>query len=98
VPASVRQEFLSTWAAREALMRGAPGFQGFELAESAPGQYTVTSRWASVPQWEAWDLSGPARRSHLPTGIWQHPPARGEGFPETFIPIVGNYDLIHARY
>jgi hypothetical protein len=44
--------------------------------------------WASIPEWEAWSLSAECRRSHLPGGLYQWVPGKGEGFPEDFVPFV----------
>jgi hypothetical protein len=33
-------------------------------------------------------LSPECRRSHLPAGIFQWVPGKGEGFPEDFVPFV----------
>lgn len=59
-------------------MKGFAGFQGFKLAKEADGRYTAASTWASIPEWEAWSLSEACRRSHLPLGVWQYVPAKGE--------------------
>ena len=64
-------------------MRGAPGFQGLDIATDGEA-VVVSSSWASIPDWEAFSLSAAARRSHLPSGIWQSVPGKGEGFPEDF--------------
>ena len=47
----------------------------------------MVSKWASIPEWEAWSLSRDASRSALPTGVMQYPPRKGEGFPEDFVPF-----------
>lgn len=44
--------------------------------------------WASIPEWEAWNLSEQCRRSHLPWGVYQWVPGKGEGFPEDFVPFL----------
>jgi hypothetical protein len=33
-------------------------------------------------------LSEECRRSHLPWGVYQWVPGKGEGFPEDFVPFV----------
>lgn len=54
--------------------------------------------WASIPEWETWSLSPQCRRSHLPLGIWQFVPKKGEGFPEDFV-FIQNYDEpVNAKY
>jgi hypothetical protein len=58
-------------------MRAFPGFQGFEFKKDGDS-YVVTSSWATIPEWEAWSLSDECRRSHLPLGIWQLVPQKGE--------------------
>jgi hypothetical protein len=69
--------FEEAWREREAAMRDFPGFQGFTLTRDGDG-FVASSSWASIPEWEAWSLSEPCRRSHLPLGVWQYVPAKGE--------------------
>lgn len=70
VTESAREAFEEAWAARRADMERADGFMGFELEAGGAGshgaEYTVRSQWRSIPDWEAWNLSLTARRSHLP--------------------------------
>lgn len=56
------------------------------------------SSWASIPEWEAWSLSAECRRSHLPWGVWQTVPKKGEGFPEDFVPFVNYDEPVNAKY
>jgi heme-degrading monooxygenase HmoA len=80
VPKQIQQAFVAAWRQREADMQGQPGFMGFNVISDGE-TYTVSSSWASIPEWEAWSLSEECRRSHLPQGIWQFVPKKGEGFP-----------------
>ena len=57
--------FQSEWLSREAAMSSFPGFQGFKLSQEGE-QWVAQSQWASIPEWEAWNLSPVCRRSHLP--------------------------------
>lgn len=78
-------------------MRGQPGFQSFEL--NVDGDfYVIKSSWATIPEWEAFNLTPEARRSHLPVGVWQFVPARGEGFPEDFVPFYDMNKAVDAKY
>lgn len=70
VPDDVKEQFEAAWQARHAYMETQPGFIGFNMAEVGDS-YTVTSKWASIPEWEAFNLSKEARRHHLP---WVCPP------------------------
>lgn len=58
-----------------------------QVRQEAPQVFVVVSHWASVPAFERWSLSAECRRHHLPSGIYQFMPRRGEGFPEDFVPI-----------
>ena len=53
------------------------------------GQDTVgvTSMWASLQQYEQYAVGAEARRHHLPAGVMQFIPRKGEGFPEDFVPV-----------
>ncbi|KAI8477384.1 MAG: hypothetical protein J3K34DRAFT_398051 [Monoraphidium minutum] len=89
--------FEAEWRGREAAMAKFGGFQGFKL-EREGEQWVARSTWASIPEWEAWSLSPECRRSHLPLGVWQYVPAKGEGFPEDFVFIVDYDRPIDAKY
>jgi heme-degrading monooxygenase HmoA len=101
-------QFEAAWREREAAMRSFSGFQGFSLEKSGAGsgssgggggdEYVARQTWASIPEWEAWNLSEPCRRSHLPLGIWQRVPLKGEGFPEDFVPFVDYSEPVNAKY
>lgn len=65
VPDDVKDQFEAAWKARESYMETQPGFLGFSMTAS-DDTYTITSKWASVPEWEAFNLSKEARRHHLP--------------------------------
>ncbi|WIA29413.1 hypothetical protein OEZ86_011916 [Tetradesmus obliquus] len=97
VPKPIQQAFVAAWRQREADMQGQPGFMGFNVI-SEGDSYTVSSSWASIPEWEAWSLSEECRRSHLPQGIWQFVPAKGEGFPEDFVPFKNYDEPVNAKY
>lgn len=99
VSPSAAADFEAVWREREAAMKAFPGFQGFELKrEGDGGKFTASSKWASIPEWEAWSLSEPCRRSHLPLGVWQYVPAKGEGFPEDFVFFVDYKEAVNAKY
>eukprot|EP00892_Ulva_mutabilis_P000052 jgi/Ulvmu1/10047/UM059_0097.1 len=97
VPDDVKEQFEAAWAARHAYMETQPGFISFNISEVGDS-YTVTSKWASIPEWEAFNLSKEARRHHLPYGIWQYVPKVGEGFPEDFVPFLDMNAMVQARY
>lgn len=69
VPEDVKEHFEAAWAARHAYMKTQRGFVSFNISE-VDDSYTVTSKWASIPEWEAFNLSKEARRHHLP---WVRP-------------------------
>ena len=48
-------------------MATAQGHLGFDMRKQGQDSYVVESRWQSIPDWEAFNLSKPARRHHLPT-------------------------------
>lgn len=98
VPPHLRAEFTAVWAERESIMKQFPGFQGVQMFELAPDTISVASSWASIPEWEAFDLSAIAKRVHFPVGIYQYNPAKGEGFPETFVPFIAPTEPINAKY
>lgn len=97
VPPPLQKAFESAWRERELDMRGAPGFQGFKMEQDGE-QYMVSSSWDTIPNWEAYSLSPAARRSHLPWGIYQRVPDKGEGFPEDFVPFVDFSEAVNAKY
>ncbi|KAF8073066.1 hypothetical protein HT031_000727 [Scenedesmus sp. PABB004] len=97
VPKHVQPAFLAEWRRREREMQAFAGFTAFNVISDGDS-FTVSSSWASIPEWEAWSLSDPCRRSHLPWGIWQLVPAKGEGFPEDFVPFVGYDTPVNAKY
>lgn len=78
-------------------MKQYPGFQGFNLQKDGD-QYMASSSWATIPDWERYSCCPEARRSHLPNGIFQYVPKKGEGFPEDFIPFVNLNELVNAKY
>ncbi|KIZ01495.1 hypothetical protein MNEG_6470 [Monoraphidium neglectum] len=89
--------FEGVWREREAAMQSFPGFQGFKLTNDGD-QWVAQQTWATIPEWEAWSLSDPARRTHLPLGVWQHVPAKGEGFPEDFVFLLDYNEPVNAKY
>lgn len=66
VPDEAKPHFEAAWKAREAYMETQPGFVSFNMA-TTDDKYTITSKWASIPEWEAFNLSKGARRHHLPS-------------------------------
>lgn len=66
VPDEAKPHFEAAWKAREAYMETQPGFVSFNVAVTDQ-TYTITSKWASIPEWEAFNLSKEARRHHLPS-------------------------------
>uniref|UniRef100_A0A061S4N2 Uncharacterized protein n=1 Tax=Tetraselmis sp. GSL018 TaxID=582737 RepID=A0A061S4N2_9CHLO len=91
VPEKCRFQFEMEWKAREANMKRYKGFNGLKMVRDG-AEYTVSSSWQTVYDWESWSTSIHHRRSHLPVGVKQYPPAKGTGFPETFIPLIGLTD------
>lgn len=89
--------FEATWREREEAMRSFPGFQGFKLSRDGDN-FAASSTWATIPEWEAWNLSPVCRRSHLPLGVWQYVPAKGEGFPEDFVFLLDYDEPVNAKY
>ncbi len=49
-----------------------------QVRAEGEGVVRVATHWASVPAWEAWSASELARRQHLPTGVYQYVPKKGE--------------------
>jgi heme-degrading monooxygenase HmoA len=66
VPEAVESEFVEAWNARAELMEQATGFKGFDIHKKGDETYVVQSRWASIPEWEKFNLSASFRRHHLP--------------------------------
>lgn len=98
VPAPLLYDFVRCWLVREADMQAAGGFLGLQVVPEEDGVVTVSSHWAEVPQWEAWSTSTAARRHHLPSGIYQYVPKRGEGFPEDFVPFKDLSKPVDPKY
>lgn len=98
MPEDKLEEFEATWHEREEFMQQMPGFLGFSMERQDGSDFVTTSKWASIPEWEAYSLSEIARRSHLPWGVYQYVPAKGEGFPEDFIPFKAMDTLVNAKY
>lgn len=91
--------FQAAWREREAAMRQFPGFGGLSLvSDGLSGDTIVSAQWASVVDFERWMLDDACRRSHLPPGVWQYVPRRGEGFPEDFVPFVDYDEPVNAKY
>lgn len=67
MPDDAKDAFKRAWSDRAAHMEEMPGFCGFDLKEGGSDTITVTSNWASIPEWEAFNLSKEARRQHLPS-------------------------------
>lgn len=98
VPANVHDDFVRCWILREAEMQRVEGFAGLQVVSEGDGRMTVRSHWSTVPHWERWSTSRVARRHHLPYGIFQYVPKRGEGFPEDFIPFKDLSTPVDAKY
>eukprot|EP00878_Enallax_costatus_P012649 GHUV01013212.1.p1 GENE.GHUV01013212.1~~GHUV01013212.1.p1 ORF type:complete len:648 (+),score=321.26 GHUV01013212.1:993-2936(+) len=97
-------EFLKHWVIREGLLQQQDGFLGLQV-QPVPGvtadsgvDVIVTSLWETIPQWEAWSKSDAARQQHMPTGVYQYVPEKGEGFPEDFVPFRDYDDAVNAKY
>ena len=67
VPGDAKDAFTQAWQARAAHMESCAGFQGFDMEQQDSNEYAVQSQWASIPDWEAFNLSEAARRQHLPS-------------------------------
>lgn len=98
VPQECARLFEEEWQRRAADMKNYDGFQGFSINREGAGTYVISSSWSSIPQWEAYNLGPEIRRSHLPYGIYQYVPAKGEGFPEDFVPFVDFIKAVDAKY
>jgi len=91
--------FQAAWREREAGMRQAPGFQGLSvITDALTGDTVVSASWASIVDFESWMTRDECRRSHLPPGVWQYVPRKGEGFPEDFVPFVAYDEPVNAKY
>jgi heme-degrading monooxygenase HmoA len=91
--------FQAAWRERETLMRQQPGFGGLSLvSDGLSGDTIVSAQWASIVDFERWMTLDACRRSHLPPGVWQYVPRRGEGFPEDFVPFVDYDEPVNAKY
>eukprot|EP00877_Chromochloris_zofingiensis_P001073 jgi/Chrzof1/10967/Cz05g18290.t1 len=97
VPKHLQSLFSATWQERESAMKHYPGFQGLSVVSDGD-HVTVSSSWSSIPEWEAFSLGPEARRSHLPWGVYQYVPKKGEGFPEDFVPFVEYDEPVNAKY
>ena len=58
----------------------------------------MSSQWGSIPEWEAWSSSNEARRHHLPAGVQQYVPRKGEGWPEDSMPFKDLNEAVNAKY
>jgi heme-degrading monooxygenase HmoA len=58
----------------------------------------VSSLWESIPVWESWSKSAAGTQQHMPTGVYQYVPAKGEGFPEAFVPFRDYDAAVNAKY
>eukprot|EP00873_Tetraselmis_striata_P037393 jgi/Tetstr1/457657/TSEL_004238.t1 len=91
VPQKCQFQFELEWKKREQDMNLYTGFEGLTISRNGD-EYTTTSKWATIYDWEDWSSGIHHRRSHLPVGVSQYPPAKGTGFPETFVPLIGLTD------
>lgn len=67
VPVEAQAAFMDAWEARAAHMETMSGFEGYVMKASDDDEFIVESRWASIAEWEAFNLSKTARRQHLPS-------------------------------
>jgi heme-degrading monooxygenase HmoA len=58
----------------------------------------VSSLWESIPAWESWSKSAAGTQQHMPNGVYQYVPAKGEGFPEAFVPFRDYDTAVNAKY
>jgi heme-degrading monooxygenase HmoA len=58
----------------------------------------VSSLWESIPAWESWSKSAAGTQQHTPNGVYQYVPAKGEGFPEAFVPFRDYDTAVNAKY
>ena len=62
----------------------------------------VASCWVDTATYEAWRNGRTAAEAgaaqHLPSGIYQYVPRRGEGFPEDFVPFRDYDEPVSAKY
>lgn len=71
VPKEYREPFDAVWENRKKVMESSKGFEGLKIDDGSyrkdgNREITVSSMWKSIPDWEAYSCSLPARRSHLP--------------------------------
>ncbi|MEW5318061.1 MAG: hypothetical protein WDW38_009314 [Sanguina aurantia] len=99
VPSHVLLDFMKAIAVREAALLSADGFVGLVVTEDEEALvFAVSTLWQTIPDFEAWSTSMPARRSHFPRGVLQYVPAKGEGFPEDFVPFRDLSAPVSAKY
>ncbi|KXZ49224.1 hypothetical protein GPECTOR_22g815 [Gonium pectorale] len=98
VPADLMFDFVKAVAAREVALVDASGFLGISVRSEELNVMTVSTQWESIPAFEAWSCSADARRHHLPSGVYQYVPRRGEGFPEDYIPFKDLNEAVNAKY
>ncbi len=58
----------------------------------------MSTMWDSIPNWESWSAGAEARRHHLPSGVKQYVPRKGEGFPEDYLPFKDLNEPVSAKY
>jgi heme-degrading monooxygenase HmoA len=58
----------------------------------------VSSLWESIPAFEAWAKSAAGTQQHMLGGVFQYVPAKGEGFPEAFVPFRDYDEAVNAKY
>jgi len=77
VPAEMREQLESRFAARAGAVEGSDGFEHFELLRPVEGTdlYLVYTRWASEEAFEAWHSSQDFARGHGQEGGEHRPPA-----------------------
>eukprot|EP01025_Chloroclados_australasicus_P035082 TRINITY_DN3581_c0_g1_i4.p5 TRINITY_DN3581_c0_g1~~TRINITY_DN3581_c0_g1_i4.p5 ORF type:complete len:198 (+),score=16.93 TRINITY_DN3581_c0_g1_i4:59-652(+) len=92
-----KDEFEYVWKQREQAMSSMSGFVSLNIEQNGK-VYVVRNQWASVEEWEAWSLSIECRRTHLPLGVYQFVPKKGEGFPEDFVPFKDMNQAVNAKY
>jgi len=99
VPSPLLYDFTKALASREVALTAAAGFLGMTVRHLGEQDFSVSTRWESLPSWEAWSCSPSALRQHnLPPGIMQYVPRKGEGFPESYIPFRDMNDAVNAKY
>ncbi|GAX77967.1 hypothetical protein CEUSTIGMA_g5409.t1 [Chlamydomonas eustigma] len=98
VPENLIFDFVKSLAAREETLVTASGFVGMDVKQPETKIYEVSTQWASIAEWESWATSDVARRHHLPAGVMQYVPKKGEGFPEDSMPFKDATDAVNAKY